>query len=190
MGVPIPPTLAAKAIPRRRGTLRASLRLFWMTAMAIGKHHQGGGGVGNPHTQEGSGYHEAEDEKFFPGRAGVDHHQGDPTVGSALFHGFGQKKTAKQKEDERMSVLFPYHLGFENPEEREQRKRKKGGDGDGHGLEDPPEGRPQGDSEGDGRGSSHPNFQTDQPIRTESRGAAQSIKFWEPWVGFSLFWFS
>ena len=24
-----------------------------------------------------------------------------------------------------MSVLFPYHLGFENPEEREQRKRKK-----------------------------------------------------------------
>ena len=56
-----------------------------------------------------------------------------------------------------MSVLFPYHLGFENPEEREQRKRKKGGDGDGHGLEDPPEGRPQGDSEGDGGGCLEPS---------------------------------
>ena len=36
MGVPIPPTLAAKAIPRRRGILRASLLLFWITAKAMG----------------------------------------------------------------------------------------------------------------------------------------------------------
>ena len=59
-----------------------------------------------------------------------------------------------------------------------------------HGLEDPPEGRPQPIPRVMEAGaSSHPNFQTDQPIRTESRGATQSIKFWEPWVGFSL-WFS
>ena len=91
-----------------------------------------------------------------------------------------------------MSVLFPYHLGFENPEEREQRKRKKGGDGDGHGLEDPPEGRPQGDSEGDWRRMPRAIRISKRTSQSERKagGAAQSIKFCEPWVGFSLFWFS
>ena len=35
-----------------------------------------------------------------------------------------------------------------------------------------------------------PNFQVDQPIRTESRGAAQSIKVWEPLAELFVFWFS
>jgi hypothetical protein len=63
-------------------------------------------------------------------------------VSAAFFHGLGQKKASKQKEDEGMSVLFPHHLGFEDPEEWEEGKRKKGGDGDGYGLENPPKGRP------------------------------------------------
>ena len=83
--------------PKKKRNLESFASAVLDDGHGHGKHHQGGGGVGNPHTQEGSGYHEAEDEKFFPGRAGVHHHQGDPPVGSALFHGFGQKKTAKQK---------------------------------------------------------------------------------------------
>jgi len=38
--------------------------------------------------------------------------------------------------------------------------------------------------------SNPPNFQADQPIRTESRGAAQSIKVWGLLVGSFAIWFS
>ena len=87
-------------------------------------------------------------------------------MSAAFFHGLGQKKASKQKEDEGMSVLFSHYLGFEDPEEWEEGKRKKGGDGDGYGLEDPPKGRPQSDSEGNGRvgfeSSEFPDRPTDQ----------------------------
>ena len=64
----------------------------------------------------------------------------------ALFHGLGEEETTKQKEDQGMSVLFPNYFGFQDAEERKKGKREKGGYGYGYGLEDPPEGSPQGNS--------------------------------------------
>ena len=191
MGVPIPPTLAAKAIPRRRGTLRASLRLFWMTAMAIGSIIRVVAVLEIHILRKAVATMKPRMRNFSPGGQALTIIKAIRRWAPLFSMALDKRKPPSRRRTSGCPYFSPTTLGSRIPKSgsKERGRREATGMGTASKIHQRAVHRaiPRVMAAG---GSSHPNSQTDQPIRTESRGAAQSIKVWEPWVGFSLIWFS
>ena len=107
--------------------------------VGIGDHHEGGGGVTDPHGEEPCDEHDAE-EKASGGLEALADEAGDTDVEVPSLHGEGHQETREEHEDGVVEVGSGDGGGAEDLEEGEEDDGEEGGDGEGEHLGEPEDG--------------------------------------------------
>ncbi len=102
-----------------------------------GQHHERGGGVAHPHTDEGGGEKKPRDNTGGFGSERSNQADGDTAVEVPTLHRKSDDEAAKKQEDDGVGVGRCGRFDVTHSESRKQHERKQRGSGNRNGFADP-----------------------------------------------------